>query len=1097
MGKHRFFGLFAPWILLATVVCVPIVFSYAGKSVKDHANRVEDWLPGRYIETQQLSWFRQQFVADQFVVVSWDGCRLGGDPGDPDAEPDDPRIEQFARLMVPSLASGEAAGSASEPAEKTAGESQGVAERPASQVPQSSDTSAPNPDERDYFKEVTTARQVISQLTAPPTSLSYQQAVDRLKGTLVGPDGRQTCVVLAISESGAAHLREAIGRGIQGRRLVKRAEGELFRRARTMGLMPETIRLGGPPVDNVAIDEEGERTLLRLSSFAGLLGLILCWWSLRSVRLTVIVFCCAVLSAAVGLAIVGLTGQSTDAVLMSMPSLVYVLSISGAVHLINHYREALTEFGPEGAVERAIGHGWKPALICSITTALGLISLCTSELTPIRKFGLYSALGVMGMLAVLFLVLPAGLEVWHKRRIVAQMRRAKKAPKAVAMSGGRRADASHGSTPAAVSSDVSRLSEVTSQFEVFWQWLGGGIIRHHALVFTLCMLFIAGMGWGVSRLKTSIDLLKLFDPHARILQDYAWLEENLGRLVPMELVLRFPNSTTITSEVQSEPGPDAASMAGRLSFLDRLEATTLVEQSIERTFGASGLDIVGQTMSAATFAPEDPGQQDGPMLLRFARRSAASQQLEESRPAFEDTGFLGVDPADHAELWRVSVRVAAFRNVDYGQFVRDLRDGVEPIMAAVDTRTEVLKELALRRENGSYVGATVWMLHPAEQANRQDTAAGKKEASLWTRATQWLSWFGLTVPGASNPGEQEPVAYADNVYATYRQAINHFLRRSHLKVRWVEVTDANREQVLQAAAKSADCIVWTAGKGRALAGQGAASGLAAVPGLLAVDGAADLADRMRPPEDLPTATGAEIGLDTRVLGSQDRPAAIYTGVVPIVYKAQRELLNSLIESTLWSFITITPLMMFVSRGIRAGAVVMVPNTLPILVVFGGMGWLGANVDIGSMMSASIALGVAVDDTIHFLTWYREELAKGTERRQALLETYRRCASPTLQAALISGLGLSIFALSTFTPTQRFGWLMLTILLAGVVAELIMLPAMLAGPLGGIFDAAIARGSQGSKGRLAGRVRNLMLRPWLRGASRPVVAPGALVDDNRG
>jgi len=788
---------------------------------------------------------------------------------------------------------------------------------------------------------------------------------------------------------------------------------------------------------------------------------------------------------------VGLTGQSTDAVLMSMPSLVYVLSISGAVHLINHYREALTEHGPDGAVERAIGHGWKPALLCSVTTALGLISLCTSELTPIRKFGLYSALGVMGMLAVLFLVLPAGLEVWHKRRIVAQMRKAKKSPKAVPLAGGRRADASHGSAAAAaVSSDVSRLSEVSSHFEAFWQWLGGGIIRHHALVFTLCMIFIASMGWGVSRLKTSIDLLKLFDPHARILQDYAWLEENLGRLVPMELVLRFPNSTTITSEVQSEPGPDAASMAGRLSFLDRLEATTLVEQSIERTFGESGRDIVGQTMSAATFAPEDPGQQDGPMLMRFARRSAASKQLEESRPEFEDTGFLGVDPADHAELWRVSVRVAAFRNVDYGQFVRELRDGVEPIMAAIDTRTEVLKELALRRENGSYVGATVWMLHPAEEAKRASEQGERTEASAWARAAGWLASMGVPLPGVPKAGSGKPVVYSDNVYATYRQAINHFLRRSHLKVRWVEVTDANREQVLQAAAKSADCIVWTAGKAGARAGQGSA------PGLLAVDGAADLVDRMKPLEDLPAGAVAEIGIDTSVLGSQDRPAAIYTGVVPIVYKAQRELLNSLIESTLWSFITITPLMMFVSRGVRAGAVVMVPNTLPILVVFGGMGWLGANVDIGSMMSASIALGVAVDDTIHFLTWYREELAKGTERRQALLETYRRCASPTLQAALISGLGLSIFALSTFTPTQRFGWLMLTILLAGVVAELIMLPAMLAGPLGSIFDAAIARESRGSQSRLVGRVRNLMRRPWLRSGTRPVVAPGSLVDDNR-
>ena len=56
----------------------------------------------------------------------------------------------------------------------------------------------------------------------------------------------------------------------------------------------------------------------------------------------------------------------------------------------------------------------------------------------------------------------------------------------------------------------------------------------------------------------------------------------------------------------------------------------------------------------------------------------------------------------------------------------------------------------------------------------------------------------------------------------------------------------------------------------------------------------------------------------------------------------------------------------------------------------------------------------------------------------------------MQAALISGLGLSVFAFSTFTPTQKFGWLMLTILVAGVFAELIMFPALLAGPLGRVF-----------------------------------------------
>jgi predicted RND superfamily exporter protein len=162
------------------------------------------------------------------------------------------------------------------------------------------------------------------------------------------------------------------------------------------------------------------------------------------------------------------------------------------------------------------------------------------------------------------------------------------------------------------------------------------------------------------------------------------------------------------------------------------------------------------------------------------------------------------------------------------------------------------------------------------------------------------------------------------------------------------------------------------------------------------------------------------------------------------------LLDSLIQSTFWSIITITPLLMWIARSFTAGTVSMLPNVLPILMVFGGMGWLGIDVDVGSMMTASIALGVAVDDTIHYLNWYREELDRLGDRKQAILAAYKHCATPTLQAALISGLGLSVFAVSTFTPTQRFGVLMLVILWLGAVAELIYFPALLAGPLGLVF-----------------------------------------------
>ena len=152
----------------------------------------------------------------------------------------------------------------------------------------------------------------------------------------------------------------------------------------------------------------------------------------------------------------------------------------------------------------------------------------------------------------------------------------------------------------------------------------------------------------------------------------------------------------------------------------------------------------------------------------------------------------------------------------------------------------------------------------------------------------------------------------------------------------------------------------------------------------------------------------------------------------------------------WSVITITPLLMWIARSFTAGTVAMLPNVLPIVMVFGGMGWLGVDVDVGSMMTASIALGVAVDDTIHYLNWFREELDVVGDRKKAILAAYKHCATPTLQAAVISGLGLSVFAISTFTPTQRFGVLMLVILWLGAVAELIYFPALLAGPLGRVF-----------------------------------------------
>ena len=103
-----------------------------------------------------------------------------------------------------------------------------------------------------------------------------------------------------------------------------------------------------------------------------------------------------------------------------------------------------------------------------------------------------------------------------------------------------------------------------------------------------------------------------------------------------------------------------------------------------------------------------------------------------------------------------------------------------------------------------------------------------------------------------------------------------------------------------------------------------------------------------------------------------------------------------------------------------------------------------------MMTASVAMGIAVDDTIHYLTWYRQALGDGKTRKGAIKYAYEKVATAMTQTTLIGGLGLAAFAFSTFTPTQRFGSLMLFLLAAALIGDLIVLPAVLASPLGKYF-----------------------------------------------
>jgi len=1077
-----FFGRHAVVVLMAVAFFVPFGFRGARMALEHMKNDVKDWLPDDFPETKEMEWFWKRFAGERFVLASWDGC----------AEDDASYKLLLHKLMMPvppSRVRGESDGGAVAEADRrddavTVAETDAVsaedasvsgnratAGRPDAELPDPSlrgrslvrdydfvgdrlglfaaDTQFPNwgglgekwvrgtgdqwyyitPDgdlcqwhssspmfdlastiwrkvsgksiegdvvasfgpvdgpwyyddptrlNAQVFRTVQTGPDLYGVLTREGGVLADEPhtAKRRLTGLLFGEDGRQTCMVLTLTENGQADLHRVLGTGVLGKPV-----GRLYRLAADCGISQNDLHIGGPPVDNVAIDEEGTVTLIRLVSISVVLGLGLAFACFRSITATLMVFCVGGVSAMMSMAVVGWAGVGCDAILMSMPSLVYVLGISGAVHLINYYRDAVDEHGHRGAPERALAHGWRPAVFCSVTTALGLVSLNTSQIAPIAKFGLYSAIAVMATLILLFTYLPASLEVFPQKR--------------------RPKPAKEDAEPTWYARGITHA----------WGQMGAFIIRNHYAVAAICVAVIAVVGYGVTSINTSINLLKLFDKNAKILADYDWLESHLGELVPMEVVVRFSPKTLRDEDLDASAEPDD-NLQFQLAFLERMEIVNRIQHVIDRHFGAPGADVAGPSVSSATFAPSLPDE------YGFTVRRATSRRLEAYRDDFLKSEYLRLD-GDGSELWRISLRVGALKDVDYGAFIDNLKEVVEPILAAQRARTRILRELAAKRGSEGFAGASVCLLGASSRYFLDDASATETSASN-----------GAAPDETAERSEKGLVPTVDGD-AIFAETLRWMLTASRLRV------DYHDPRV--------DAIPPTFGE---IVGQ--------------FDAVIDI-DRTQTYDARLVQERARLLVDLRDIAVTERSASaatgsaanediasIYTGVVPIVYKAQRTLLNSLMQSTFWSFATITPVMMFVSRSFLAGLVAMLPNVLPVFVIFGAMGWLGIDVDIGSMMTASIALGVAVDDTIHFLNWYREELRDSHDRRSAILSAYKRCATPTFQAAVISGLGLSVFALSTFSPTQRFGVLMLTILFAGLVAELVFFPALLAGPLGLVF-----------------------------------------------
>lgn len=582
--------------MLLVVLTLPLVGWGVHQAFRTANNNVTQWLPEGFPETAVYNRFREVFGSDDFAVVSWEGCTL-----------DDPRLEAFARAIVPPR--GE---------ESAGGHSR-------------------------WFLRVITGPRAVAILTEGPFEISRAEAVERFQDTLIGRDGRSTCAVVTLSQEGNANRTEAL-------RAIEQVAVE------HCGIPKEDLRLGGDAVINAAIDLESERAVQQWIALSWTMALLTAWLCLRSLRLIAMVFSVAVYSSAVATALVYFTGGTMNLVMVVMPVLIYVLALSACVHLANYYHDAVREAGPKDAPQRSLAAGWLPCVLSTGTTALGLISLGVSHVIPVRMFGIYASLGMVVSLGILVLMLPAMLETWP--------------PPASRRSG-------------AVLWWRRRLIRPFAR----------EIVRFRTLILAVGLPLLLLLAVGVAFVQTSIAPGRFFPEDGRWARNVAWLQSNVGPMVPFEVLLEFP--VLASPDDPDDPYP--------FTFLERLELVRRVAAVV------GNVEHVGGTLSPASFGPsEQPpadadaeGMELGPIgraLIRasgirdqdWLQRSVLNRRLVRYREHFENANYL--KRTERSEQWRISARVAGMgSSVDYDLLLEEVQKQVDAQLAAENLTRDVVR----------------------------------------------------------------------------------------------------------------------------------------------------------------------------------------------------------------------------------------------------------------------------------------------------------------------------------------------------------------------------------------------------------------------
>ena len=196
----------------------------------------------------------------------------------------------------------------------------------------------------------------------------------------------------------------------------------------------------------------------------------------------------------------------------------------------------------------------------------------------------------------------------------------------------------------------------------------------------------------------------------------------------------------------------------------------------------------------------------------------------------------------------------------------------------------------------------------------------------------------------------------------------------------------------------------------------------------------------------PTSTVDHLDIDARARDwlEANAPglAGPASGFTMIAAHMSSQNIRSMLEGTFLAAGLISAVLLLVFRNVRVGLICLVPNLVPAILSFGLWGYLVGNVGLGASVVVAVAIGIIVDDTIHFLTHYLRNRRRGRASPDAVRSTFRAVGPALCATTAILTVGFLVFATSGYEPGSTLGLMVALTIALALAADLLLLPALL-------------------------------------------------------